>query len=248
MNYHMIKKLAFPVSAPVLVFLFSCSNKRSGKPRVLVFSKTAQFVHSVIPVPKAALQNLSNDNGNDVDTTSSANYYQEDSLEKYSAVIFLNTTGDVLNHRQEIAFERYIQAGGGYVGIHSASDTEYDWGWYGRLVGAYFESHPQPQQAKFIIKDRSFPATKFFSDSTWEFKDELYNFKKLNPDVNVLITIDESSYEGGKNGEHHPMSWYHDYDGGRAFYTALGHLDECYTDSLYLQHLLGGIQYAIGDN
>ncbi len=179
---------------------------------------------------------------------SDATYFNEDSLKKYAAVIFLSTTGNVLDNRQEIAFERYIQAGGGYVGVHAATDTEYDWGWYGRLVGAYFLSHPKPQQAKFIIKDKKFAATNFFKDTIWQHTDELYNFKKLNPDVKVVMTIDESTYKGGANGAYHPMSWYHDYDGGRAFYTALGHIDECYTDETYLKHLLGGIQYAIGDN
>ena len=105
-------------------------------------------------------------------------------------------------------------------------------------------SHPKPQSAKFIIKDKDFPATSFFKDSIWQHTDELYNFKKINPDVKVLITIDESTYEGGTNGAFHPMSWYHDYDGGRAFYTELGHVEECYTEENYLKHLLGGIQYA----
>ena len=169
-------------------------------------------------------------------------------LKKYSAVIFLSTTGDVLDYRQEAAFERYIQAGGGFVGVHAATDTEYDWGWYGRLVGGYFNGHPEPQQAKFIIKDKDHPSTKFFTDTVWQRTDELYNFKKLNPDVHVLITIDESSYKGGTNGAFHPMAWYHDYDGGRAFYTEMGHTKESYTEPNYLKHLLGGIQYAIGDN
>lgn len=226
----------------------SCSKKRSGKPRVLVFTKTAGFVHASIPKGVTAIQKLGSENGFDVDTTSNAAYFNEDSLEKYSTVIFLNTTGDVLDHRQEIAFERYIQAGGGFAGIHSATDTEYDWGWYGRMVGGYFESHPKPQTAKFIIKDKSIAATGFFTDTVWQHTDELYNFKKLNPDVKVILTIDESTYEGGTNGAFHPMSWYHEYDGGRAFYTALGHTDEAYSDPTYLKHLLGGIQYAIGDN
>src|SRR6185503_712232 len=142
----------------------------------------------------------------------------------------------------------YIQAGGSYVGIHAAADCEYDWGWYGRLAGAWFSSHPEQQTAKFIIKDKNFGATDFFTDSVWTRKDELYNYKKLNPDIHVVMTIDESSYKGGTNGDFHPMSWYHDYDGGRAFYTALGHTGASYVEPQFLQHLLGGIQYAIGDN
>src|SRR4030095_3298558 len=228
--------------------IVSCGKKRSGNPRVLVFSKTAGFRHSSIPNGIAAIRKLGAENGFDVDTTESASYFNDDSLNKYSAVIFSNTTGDIFNNNQEIAFERYIQAGGGYVGVHSATDTEYDWGWYGRLVGGYFNGHPEPQQARFIIKDKNHLSTKFFADTIWQRTDELYNFKKLNPDVHVLITIDEKSYNGGTNGAYHPMAWYHDYDGGRAFYTEMGHTEASYTEENYLKHLLGGIQYAIGDN
>src|ERR1700730_2871485 len=132
--------LLFPAFA---IILFSCNQKRSGKPRVLVFSKTAGFRHSSIPNGKAAIQKLGEQNGFDVDTTENANMINEYSLKKYSAVIFLHTTGDILNNYQEADFERYIQAGGNYVGIHAASDAEDDWGWYGRLVGGYFVSHPK---------------------------------------------------------------------------------------------------------
>ena len=124
-----------------------------------------------------AIQQLGKENGFDVDTTTDAAMFNEDSLKNYAAVVFLSTTGDVLNYRQEEAFERFIQAGGGYVGVHAATDTEYDWGWYGRLVGGYFNGHPKPQEAKFVIKDKDFPATKFFTDTIWKRTDELYNFK-----------------------------------------------------------------------
>lgn len=231
-----------------VLMALSCSKKREGKPRVLVFSKTAGFVHKSIPQGIAAIQKLGAENGFDVDTTKNAAYFQEDSLKRYAAVIFLNTTGNVLDYRQEAAFERYIQSGGGFVGVHAATDTEYDWKWYGKLVGAYFKSHPRIQKARFIVKDPHFPATEFLPDSVWERTDELYNFKEINSEVNVLLTVDESSYEGGQNGAFHPMSWYHAYDGGRAFYTELGHTDESYTEEYYLKHLLGGIQYAIGEN
>ena len=205
-----MKKNTFLALVAITCLLVSCSKKRSGNPLVLVFTKTAGFVHESIPKGVEALKKLGKENGFEVDTTSNAAFFTEDTLKKYSAVVFLNTTGDVLNHLQEIAFERYIQAGGGFAGVHSATDTEYDWGWYGRMVGAYFESHPRPQPAKFIIKDKSIAATSFFTDTIWQHTDELYNFKKLNPDVKVLITIDESSYEGGTNGAYHPMRWYHE--------------------------------------
>jgi cytochrome c len=228
------------------VVLFSC-NKRSGKPRILVFSKTAGFRHSSIPAGKVAIMKLGEQNGFLVDTTEDASYFVEDSLKNYSAVVFLNTTLNVLNNFQEADFQRYIQSGGGFVGVHAATDTEYDWGWYGRLVGGYFNGHPATQQAKLNVVDQTHISTKHLPKE-WTRTDEWYNFKKLNKDVKVLITIDEKSYQGGTNGDTHPMAWYHEFDGGRSFYTELGHTDESFAEENYLKHLLGGIQYAIGDN
>ncbi len=228
-------------------FLFSCQKKRSGKTRVLVFGKTAGYHHASIPNGFAAIQKLGQENNFAVDTTTNADVFVEDSLKNYATIIFLNTTGNVLNQYQEVAFERYIQSGGGFVGVHAATDTEYDWGWYGRLVGGYFESHPEIQDAVLRVVDATHSATKELPKE-WKRRDEWYNFKKLNKDVKVLLTIDEKSYQGGKLGDNHPMSWYHDFDGGRAFYTQLGHTEESYTEALYLKHLLGGIQYAIGEN
>jgi type 1 glutamine amidotransferase len=250
----MKKFLPLITLAVIVILAASCSNKRSGNPRVLVFSKTAGFRHSSIPNGKAAIMKLGQENGFDVDTTEDADMFNEDSLKKYAAVIFLSTTGNVLDYKQEAAFERYIQAGGGYMGIHAAADCEYDWGWYGRLVGAYFISHPgindtfpNVQEGVFNVVDQSMEATKNLPKE-WKRTDEFYNFKKISKDIKVLITIDEKSYHGGINGENHPMAWYHDYDGGRAFYTNLGHTQESFSEELYLKHILGGIQYAIGDN
>ena len=249
----MKKILLFLLLASTCLY-FSCNKKRSGKPRVLVFSKTAGYVHASIPKGIAAIQKLGNENNFEVDTTANAEVFTDDSLKNYAAVIFLSTTGDVLNSVQETAFERYIQAGGGYVGIHAAADTEYDWGWYGRLVGGYFMDHPgihdsfpNVQEGVLQIQDANNEATKHLPKQ-WKRTDEFYSYKKLNPEVKVLMTIDENSYKGGFDMGTHPMSWYHDYDGGRAFYTALGHTDASYTEDNYLKHILGGIKYAMGDN
>lgn len=217
-------------------------------PSILVFSKTKGYRHASIEEGKKAIIELGHLNHYTVDTTENAAMFTERNLKKYAAVIFLSTTGDVLNDAQQSAFERYIQAGGGFVGIHAATDTEYDWPWYGKLVGAYFVSHPKVQEAKFVIKDRKHPSTKFLTDSVWMHTDELYNFKNINPDLKVLITIDESSYQGGTNGNFHPFSWYYDFDGGRAFYTSMGHPKECWADEKFLNHLTGGLKYAIGKN
>ena len=131
------------------------------------------------------------------------------------------------------------------MGIHAATDCEYEWPWYDKMIGANFLSHPQQQEAKIIVVDNTQPSTKHLP-ATWIRKDEWYNFKNMNPDVKVLLKIDETSYTGGKNGDNHPMAWYQSYEGGRVFYTELGHTEESYSDPLYLQHVLGGIQYAMG--
>lgn len=234
--------------------LFSCSGKRSGKAKVLVFSKTAGFHHESIANGNKAIMQLGSQHDFDVDTTTNAEMFNDDSLKKYSAVVFLSTTGDVLDYIQEASFERYIQAGGGYMGIHAAADCEYDWGWYGRMVGGYFLDHPgindtfpNVQPGVLHVVDKDFIATKGLP-AEWKRTDEFYSYKKLSKETKVVMTIDEKTYHGGKNGDNHPMAWYHDYDGGRAFYTELGHTVESYTEPEYLQHILGGIQYAIGDN
>ncbi|MFI5140387.1 MAG: ThuA domain-containing protein, partial [Sphingobacteriales bacterium] len=218
----------------------------AAKPKVLIFSKTVGWHHASIPVGIAAVIKLGQENNFDVDTTTDSKKFTYDNLKQYAAVIFLSTTGDVLNDVQQGEFEKYIRAGGGFAGVHSATDTEYDWPWYGNLVGAYFKNHPDHQQvATLHIVNPDFIATKHLP-AEWKRLDEWYNFKWIAPGLHVLITIDEKSYTGGANGDYHPMSWYHEYDGGRAFYTALGHTDESYADPLYLKHLLGGIQYAMG--
>lgn len=231
--------------ASVIIFQSYTSGKKT--PKILVFSKTKGYRHGSISVGKLAIQKLGATHNFSVDTTEDASKFTEENLKKYAVVIFLSTTGDVLDNSQQVAFERYIQAGGGYVGVHAATDTEYDWPWYGKLAGAYFTSHPAVQEARFVVRDKKHPSTRFLTDSVWMHKDELYNFKEINPDIKVLISIDEKSYKGGINGNFHPFSWYHSFDGGRAFYTSMGHTDETWKEDKFLKHLLGGIEYAIGN-
>ena len=232
----------------VIITIFISGHVSAKQKRVLVFSKTTGFRHgSAIESGKKAIQQFGSKNNFQVDTTEDADLFNAESLKQYGAVIFLCTTGDVLNDRQQQAFEQFIRAGGGYVGLHSAADTEYDWPWFGELNGAYFKSHPRQQEAVFNIADPDNIATAHLP-KVWKRFDELYNFKWIGLDLHVLITIDENSYTGGENGEFHPMSWYHQFDGGRSFYTALGHDNKSYEDPLYLQHILGGIQYAMGAN
>ncbi|MDG4773054.1 ThuA domain-containing protein [Solwaraspora sp. WMMD792] len=215
---------------------------------VLVFSKTAGFRHGSIPAGIAAIEQLGADNGFTVDTTEDGADFTDANLANYRAVIWLSTTGDVLDTDQQAAFERYVQAGGGYVGIHAASDTEYSWPWYGELVGAYFSGHPANQNATVKVEDPAHPSTDGLP-AEWVRYDEWYNFQ-TNPrgDVHVLASLDETTYTAGAGamGADHPIAWCSDYDGGRAWYTGGGHTDESFAEPEFLDHLLGGIQSAAG--
>jgi cytochrome c len=221
-----------------------------SKLNVLVFSKTASFRHESIKAGITALTKMSKEKGFGVSFTEESSQFNEQNLKKFNVVIFLNTTGDVLNKDEEQVFERFIQAGGGYVGIHAATDTEYDWPWYNKLAGAYFLDHPSSpsnvQNGKFYVVKRN-ELTEGMPD-VFERKDEFYSFKDLSKDINVVVKIDEKSYIGGKMGDDHPISWYHEFDGGRSFYTAMGHTDETFSEQLFLNHLYAGIKYAAGGN
>jgi cytochrome c len=213
---------------------------------VLVFSKTTAFRHDSIPDGIAAIRTLAGEHGFAVTETEDAGRFTDAILPQYQVVVFLSTTGDILDAAQKSAFERYIRSGGGFVGIHSASDTEYRWPWYGRLVGAWFASHPQIQHATIHIEDADHPSTKGLPAS-WERTDEWYNFRG-NPRsaVHVLASLDESSYSGGAMGTDHPIAWCQNIDGGRSWYTAMGHTKESYAEPLFRLHLLGGIESAAG--
>jgi type 1 glutamine amidotransferase len=216
--------------------------------QILVFTKTSGFRHESIPDGKIALQRLAEKNHFAVDTTENADIFTRENLAKYDAIVFLNTSGNVLNDEQQKAFVEYIGQGGGYVGIHAASDTEWDWPWYGKLVGAYFDDHPELQEATIRVTNQEHPSTVHLPE-LWTRFDEWYNFKS-NPrnQVNVLAEVDESTYEGGTMNGDHPIAWYHEYEGGRAWYTALGHTKESYQEPKFLEHILGGIIYATGLN
>jgi len=214
---------------------------------VLVFSKTAEYRHDSIPDGIRAIEALGEKLGWSVEATEDASSFADDHLARFDVVVFLMTTGDVLDESEQAAFERFVQSGKGYVGIHAASDTEYDWPWYGELVGAYFKSHPEIQEATYKVEDRSHPATRHLPER-WTRVDEHYNFDhNPRPDVHVLISLDESSYEVGEDAMgDHPAAWIHEVDGGRAFYTALGHTKESYADEVFLRHLEGAITWAAG--
>jgi type 1 glutamine amidotransferase len=242
--------LAAAVVGIATVSLIARSSDPEAKPKpraqVLVFSKTAGFRHDSIPAGIAAIRGLGRANGFSVSATENANAFTPRRLRGLAAVVFLNTTGDVLGPSQQRAFKRYVRRGGGWVGIHSAADTEYGWPFYGRLLGAYFKQHPAIQQATIDVGDRSHPSTRHLP-AQWTRTDEWYDFRS-NPRgaVHVLATLDESTYSGGTMGADHPIAWCHRFKGGRAFYTAGGHTIGSYSEPEFRRHLLGGILWAAG--
>jgi cytochrome c len=217
-------------------------------PRILVFTKTTGFRHSSIPAALSAVRQLAERSGLAVDATEDAAAFTPSNLARYDAVVFLMTTGDVLNDGQQRAFERYFRRGGGFVGVHSAADTEYDWTWYGAILGTRFKNHPQIQRAAISVQDRRHPSTHGLPHR-WIRTDEWYNFA-ANPrrSVHMLATLDETTYAPGEGamGADHPIVWSHEFQGGRAWFTGGGHTDESYKEPTFRKHLLGGIRYAAG--
>ena len=218
--------------------------------KVLLFSKTDGYRHASIAPGIDALTALGRKHRFNVVASEDATLFSKESLNAYQAVIFLNTTGDVLDGEQQYAFQRYIQAGGGFVGIHAAADTEWEkneWPWFTRLVGGAFKSHPAIQTADITVVNKGHTATATLP-AQWSSSDEWYDFQRVNSGTNTLLTISETTYKDGRKGGDHPIAWYHDYDGGRAFYTGLGHSADTYSDNNFLQHLAGGISYAMGSD
>jgi type 1 glutamine amidotransferase len=217
-----------------------------GPDRVLVFSKTAGFRHDSIEVATQTITALGAQHGFEVVATEDAATFAPEGLAAFDAVVFLMTTGDVLDAAQQSAMEGFVSAGGGFVGIHSAADTEYDWPWYGQLVGAYFDSHPAIQPATVTIADPAHPSTAALP-SPWAATDEWYNFRtNVRGAARVLLTLDEASYTGGSMGADHPIAWCRDVGQGRSWYTGLGHTREQWATPELQQHVLGGLLAVIG--
>jgi type 1 glutamine amidotransferase len=208
--------------------------------RLLVYTRTTGYRHDSIPAAVAAVRALG---GHDVDHTEDPAALERP-LDAYAAVVFLSTSGEVLTPAGRERLAAYVESGGGFVGVHAAACTEYDWPYYGDLLGARFDRHPEYQPGKALVEDRDHPATRHLP-AVWEFTDEWYDFR-TNPrgTVHVLATADESSYSGGGMGDDHPLVWCRAQGAGRVFYTALGHDAGAYDDPDFRAHLRGGIDWA----
>jgi len=220
--------------------------------RALVYSKVTNYYHESIPAGIDAIKKLGAAHGFEAIVSDDSAQFNDERLRTFAVVIFNNTNstakaGALLDSNQRLAMQRYIRAGGGFVGIHSASGTERDWEWYGQLVGAFFKSHPRIQELTVMVDDRAHPSTKSLPGS-WPRTEEPYDFLS-NPrrHVRVLASYDTTTYQGHTMGPDHPISWCQEFDGGRSWYTGMGHAASAFTDEpLFLQHLLGGIQWAAG--
>ncbi|MEV7228070.1 MULTISPECIES: ThuA domain-containing protein [Polymorphospora] len=215
--------------------------------RILVYSRTGGFRHDSIPAGVAALTTLGRRHGFEVVATEDPAVLTPAGLAGHAAVAFLSTSGTISDDpAARAALEGYVRGGGGYVGIHGAATTEYDWPFYGALVGAWFDRHPVVQPGRIVVEDHDHPATAHLPP-IWERTDEWYDFRtNPRPSVRVLLRVDETSYEGGRMGADHPIAWCHENLGGRSFYTGLGHTVGSYEEPAVLAHLLGGIRYATG--
>ena len=229
-----------------LMVLFALAGALQAQPswaadRMLVFTRTAGYRHDSIPAAVAALRDLAARHGIEVDHTEDAGAFRPDNLARFKAVGFVNTTGDVLDREQQRAFEAFVEAGGGYLGIHSAADTGYDWPWYGQLLGAQFKSHPPGLQTGVVRFARP------LGDAiAWRVTDEFYNFaSRPSGEATVIARLDESTYEGGEMGADHPIAWCQKVHGGRSWYTGLGHRPELFADPVFLAHLDKGVRYAM---
>jgi len=238
-----MSKFRFFLFAVIVIGLFSCEK---AKPRVLVFSKTEGYRHThAIKAGYEVIFKSATEKGLTVDSTEDAAAFNEENLKKYQAVIFLDVSGALFNNEQRTSFKSFVQAGGGFLATHASVDAERDWPWYNRLIGAYFYSHDAVQQATYVTVNKDFPASSFLPD-TFSHTDEHYNFMKVDSAINVLVKLDEKTFKGGNMGDFHPIVWYHEFDGGRSYYTGLGHTKETWSDALYLQQFWAALEWVTG--
>ena len=210
---------------------------------ILIYSRTDLPHHPSIPVGVGALLQLSSRIGLRAVPTEDPSWFTREEARRIRGVILLNTACDGMSDGQRAGLQATVRSGGGIVAIHAASYFETEWEWYERMIGARFAGHPEPQIATVRVADPSHPATEHMPEA-WSHFDEWYNFREVPRGVRILATVDEGSYKGGAHGAHHPVIWCHSFDGGRVFYTALGHTVECFTDEVYLDHVAGAIRWA----
>lgn len=227
------------------------------RPAVLLFSKTNGYIHKeALPAAAEAFREIAGRRGWSIFATTSSAIYNDADLAQFDAVIWNNVSGDVLSEEQRAAFQRYIENGGGFVGVHGAGgDRHYAWSWYpDTLLKARFIGHPmnpQFQSATLHIENRDDPILQGL-DATWTREDEWYSFEQSPRahGVQVLATVDEATYQPEvfgfslRMGADHPVIWKHCAGKGRVFYSALGHTAESYAEPKYRKVLENATAWA----
>jgi type 1 glutamine amidotransferase len=247
--------LAFFLLAATLSL--GCANSENREKRILIYTKNGEgpgkYIHDNIAASVEALQKICTENGIASDVSEDPTVFTDDNLDRYGAIVFSNTNNEAFDtEEQKSAFVRYIQDGGGFVGIHSACGSERKWPWFWAMIGGSFVRHPALQPFDIKVIDRSHPTTDFLGE-TWKWEDECYFIDHLNPDIHILLAVDletiddpeKGKYPGEVFGRYFPLAWVHEFDGGREFYCALGHKIEHYSDPLFMKHLLRGIMWAM---
>ncbi|MGL1888979.1 MAG: ThuA domain-containing protein [Reichenbachiella sp.] len=236
-------KLILPIILVILVSVVAMSQEPL---QVMVFSKTNGWRHKSIEKGQESILEWAKKENWNVRLSEDSLDINDVNLEKVDVLLFLNTTGDVLGEEQQQSLIRFINQGGGFVGIHSAVDTEVEWDWYNQMIGGRFKSHPKQQVARAKV-NHTHPAVDHLGDSLITI-DEWYNYKEPIKDyVNVILELDEKSYEGGEMGHNHPLSWYHYFEGGRVFYTGMGHRKDTYENPDFITHVVKGINWVGGN-
>lgn len=238
----------------LLILLVGCSSP--AQKSLLVYTRNGEgFVHDNIEASVEALKKLALKNDYLIQVTDSPNFFTAENLADIDCIIFSNSNNEAFTKQaQRDAFKNYIQSGGGFVGIHSASGSERNWPWFWAMVGGKFVRHPELQPFELKVVDTNHASTNFLGE-TWQWEDECYYLNHLNPDIHVLLAADlrtlkddtKQDFHKNRFGNYTPIAWVHEYDGGKQFYTALGHKSEHYSNLTFLQHIEGGIKWVLGE-
>jgi len=240
--------------AALFLTTLSCTSQENSKfeepLNILVFSKTNGFRHASISSGLKMMYDLSPKQNWVITTTEDPSLFNDSFLKNFDMAVFLNPTGDAIEDAGQKAFEKFMESGKGFVGIHAAADHEYEWPFYGNLVGGYFRTHPPAQQGTVIFENYDHPAMEPFEGmESYTTFDEWYTFKENpRPNVNVLASLDENSIKKAKNDEwkmgDHPVIWWNEENGIRSFYTVFGHTHEAFQDELIIEHIKNAINWA----
>jgi type 1 glutamine amidotransferase len=229
--------------------------QESDPPQVLVFSYTTGYRHESIEAGVAAITALARDAGYAVAASEDPDVFAPGGLDGVDALVLLSTTTDPDDERSEWlresgrgeALQAFVRGGGGVVGVHAAADSHPHWGWYVAMIGATFARHPDGTPVGVVrIVDGDHPATRGLP-ADLQRADEWYYFDDFNPEVRVLATLDPQSI-GEADVNPNPVSWSHEFEGGRVFYTAMGHTEDSFADEAFLDHLAGGLRWALGED